>query len=306
MPSEGNRMLRLEGIFPPIPTSFHADESLALDKIKTNLTRLSRFDLAGFLVLGSNGEMVMLSESEKATVFEAAREAIGPDKLMLAGTGGQSTRDTISLSKTAAQIGADAVVVLNPSYYKSLMTTQALVKHYTAVADACPVPVIVYNMPACSGLDMTAETIVEISRHANVIGIKDSGGNVVKLGEVIRTADADFQFLAGSAGFLLPALSTGAVGGILALANIAPQQCLDICKYYLSGKMEKARKIQLAMIPVNTAVTSGGGVPSLKAAMDIIGLYGGPVRKPILPVNAEREAELEILLQNNNITLSTN
>ncbi len=296
-------MLRLNGIIPPIPTSFTPNEDLALGPLRDNLTRLCQYDLAGFLALGSNGEMVMLSETEKLKVYEAAREAIPTDKLLLAGTAAQSTRETIALAKAAAKAGADAALVLNPSYYKGLMTREALVGHYFAVAESSPIPVIVYNMPACSGLDMDAATILAISRHDNIVGIKDSGGNVAKMGAVIRAAKPGFQFLVGSASILLPALSVGAVGGILALANIAPGPCLDIYRNYHAGDLEKARDIQLKMIPVNVAVTSGGGVPALKAAMDHLGLYGGPVRRPILPLSAEDRQELIRLLDENHVTL---
>jgi 4-hydroxy-2-oxoglutarate aldolase len=296
-------MLKLDGIFPPLPTSFDHNEELALDKIQSNLERLSKFDLAGFLILGSNGEMVMLSDSEKRQVFQAAREAIRSDKLMLAGTGMQSTRETIALTRVAAECGADAVLVLNPSYYKGLMTRRALVAHYTAVADASPVPVIIYNMPACSGLDMDAATIIEIANHANIVGIKDSGGNIGKLGDVVRGTPPAFQFIVGAAGVLLPALAMGAVGGILALANIAPRQCLNIHRCFNGGDIERARAIQHQMIPINAAVTAIGGVPALKTAMDHLGLYGGPARKPILPLGDDDRQSLLNLLDKNDIKL---
>ncbi len=296
-------MLELNGIFPPIPTSFDPSQELALDKLQSNLDRLSRFDLAGFLILGSNGEMVMLSESERQKVFESAREAIPADKLMLAGTGLQSTRETIALTQVATNAGADAVLVLHPSYYKGLMTGEALVAHYAAVADASTVPVIIYNMPACSGMDMDAGTIVEIARHPNIIGIKDSGGNVGKLADVVRSTPPEFQFLVGAAGVLLPALAVGAVGGILALANIAPQHCLEIHRSFLKGDLERAREVQFKMIPINAAVTSIGGVPALKAAMDHLGMYGGPCRKPILPLTEDHKEALLNLLDDSSINL---
>ena len=293
-------MLKLNGIYPPLPTSFDQHEDLALDKIKSNILKLSQYDLAGFLVLGSNGELVNLTEKEKYEVYTTARKAIQSDKIMLAGTGRQSTRETISLSKAAYKAGADAVVVLNPSYYRGLMTREALAAHYADVADASEVPVIVYNMPANSGLDMDANTIADISKHENIIGIKDSSGNLVKMRDIRRRVKPEFQILAGSAGFLLPAFEVGAIGGIMALANIAPDKCLSIYKEYFSGNIEKAHHLQLELISVNTAVTSKWGVPALKAAMDHLGLYGGPARKPILPIKPEIKQEIiELLLKHN-------
>lgn len=290
-------MIKLNGIYPPLPTSFDDQEELALDKMKENIAQLSQYDLAGFLVLGSNGELVNLTEKEKYAVYKAAREAIPSDKIMLAGTGGQSTRETINNTIAAAEAGADAVLVLNPSYYRGLMTQDALIAHYWAVADASAIPVIVYNMPANSGLDMDAETIVKISVHKNIIGLKDSGGNIVKMGDIKRMAEADFQILAGSASFLLPAFTVGAIGGILALANIAPEKCISVYENFFSGNIEKAKKIQLELIPINAAVTSKWGIPALKSAMNYMGLYGGMARKPILPITNDIEQKLIDLIE---------
>ncbi len=292
----------LKGIFPPLPTAFDDQENLAIDKMQANIKALNNYNLAGFLVLGSNGELVHLTEEEKIVVYQECRKAIPKDKLMIAGTGGQTTRETIRLSKAAAAAGADAVLVLNPFYYKGLMTTNALVAHYHAVADACPVPVIIYNMPANSGLDMHADQILAISNHHNIIGLKDSGGNITKIADIIGRSKPGFQVLAGSAGFLLSAFTVGAVGGILALANIAPQQCLDIHQYFKNKDLDAARKLQAAMIPVNTAVTARWGVPALKTAMDSIGLFGGLARKPVLAISEDVKTQLLDILKQNKIT----
>ncbi|MFA6125779.1 MAG: dihydrodipicolinate synthase family protein [Bacteroidales bacterium] len=289
-------MIDLKGIYPPIPTSFTMSGDLDINQMQKNLEHLGKFKLAGFLVLGSNGETVMLSDLEKIRVYNAARKAIPGHLLMLAGTGGQSTREALVLTKEAANAGADAAVVLNPFYYKGLMTQEALVKHYHRIGDESPIPVIIYNMPANTGLDMTAETILAIADHPNIIGLKDSGGNIAKMGEIVEKAKPGFQVLAGSAGFLLPALSIGAVGGIMALANIAPQQCIDIHHFYLSGQLEKSRLLQISMITLNNMVTREQGVPALKAAMDLIGLFGGSCREPILPLPDHLRKNLAVLL----------
>jgi 4-hydroxy-2-oxoglutarate aldolase len=285
-------MIQLNGIFPPLPTSFDKDENLALDKMRSNIQKLSTYHLRGFLVLGSNGELVHLSDAEKIQVYAMGREAIGKDKLMIAGTGGQSTRQTIMLSQAAAKAGADAVLVLNPFYFKGLMKAEALKQHYFAVADASAVPVIIYNMPGNSGMDMDAETILLLSEHPNIIGMKDSGGNVAKMGAIRKRVKPEFQILAGSAGFLVPAMSVGACGGILASANIAPAQCIAMHQAFNAGDMPEASRLQLDIIPVNNAVTKKWGVPALKAAMDYIGLYGGPARRPIIPLDAATKADL--------------
>ena len=289
-------MIDLHGIFPPLPTSFNKDESLSTEHIRKNIESLNHYGLSGFLILGSNGELVMLNHDEKVRAVNAAREVIPADKLLIAGTGCESTRETVILTKDAARAGADAVMVLNPFYYKGQMTQSALVSHYHTVADASAVPVIIYNMPANTGLDMAAADITAIADHPNIIGLKDSGGNLAKMAGIIHNAKKGFQVLAGSAGFLLPALSIGAVGGILALANIAPQKCLDIYQSFSEGRMDRAQKLQQEIISLNAAVTRNWGVPALKTAMDHIGLYGGPCRAPLQPLpEALKEKILQLL-----------
>jgi len=294
-------MHTLKGIFPPLPTSFDENEAIATDKMIDNIKQLCRFNLAGFLVLGSNGELVHLNDYEKEKVYVETRKAIPSDKVMLAGTGCPSTRQTIELTQKAAKAGADAALVLNPSYYIGLMTKEVLMKHYFTIADASSIPIIVYNMPANSGLDMNADTIIALSQHTNIIGIKDSGGNIAKMGEIRAYAHPDFQLLAGSAGFLLPALSVEAVGGVLALANIAPQYCIDIFQDYMDKKMDDAREKQLKIITLNNFVTRQYGVPALKEAMNQLGLYGGPSRRPLLPLDGRIKEQLRILIKNSNI-----
>jgi 4-hydroxy-2-oxoglutarate aldolase len=297
-------MIDLSGIFPPLPTSFDKDENLRQEKIKFNIQRLSRHDLSGFLILGSNGELVMLSHNEKVEAFHAAREAIEPGKLMLAGTGCESTRETITLTREATKAEADAALVLNPFYYKGQMSHDALVNHYFAVAEAATIPVVVYNMPSNTGLDMSAETILAISKHPNIIGLKDSGGNLEKMEEVIRNAKTGFQVLAGSAGFLLAALKLGAVGGILALANIAPAQCIDIYRLYNEGQLEEAERLQQKIIELNITVTRKWGVPALKEAMQHCGMYGGPSRKPLLPLTNEQREKIFELMKDNRLCVT--
>lgn len=290
--------LQLNGIYPPVPTFFDESGQIETSALKNHLAFLNRFELQGFVVLGTTGEFVMLAEKEKLLVLETARASIPSNKLMIAGTGCQSTTETINLTKKAAEIGADAALVITPSYYRRLMTPEVLINHFRAAADDSPIPILLYNMPPCTGIDLDADTITSLARHPNIIGLKDSGTNLIKLGDIFRQTqkDFDFQILAGSAGLLLPALSVGAVGGIHALANIAPEQCISIRRYFLEGKLEEARELQVRMIPVNTAVTARWGVPALKATLDSLGMYGGPVRPPLLPLSDEIRHQLEAIL----------
>jgi 4-hydroxy-2-oxoglutarate aldolase len=291
-----NTPLSMAGIFPPIPTPFDAAGELDLKALVRNFERWNRYPLSGYVVLGSNGEFPYLSEPEKLTYFAAARKHIPQGKLFMAGTACESTHSTIALTRKAASLGADVAILITPSYYKSRMDAAGLSHYYQSVADASPIPVSMYNMPANTSVDMAADLIVKLSQHPNIVGLKDSGGNLAKLGEVIRNARPGFQVLAGSAGFLYPALCVGAVGGVLALANIAPQQCCDIVSYFNHGKHEDARELQLRMIAPNTAVTARFGVPGLKAALDMLGYYGGNPRSPMLPLPDGQQETLRSIL----------
>jgi 4-hydroxy-2-oxoglutarate aldolase len=277
----GKSLISLKGVFPPIPTPFDARGDIAHRALVENLERWNPYDMAGYVVLGSNGEAVYLTDEEKMGVWETARQAIPSDRLMIAGTGCESTRQTIALSRRAADAGADAVLVVTPHYYGGQMTTDALIHHFHAVAERSLVPVIMYNMPRFTHIDLDGPSVVRIARHPNILGIKDSGGNIGKLAHIVGTADDDFQVLAGSASFFFPALVIGAVGGVMALANIAPQEALDIQRLFEAGEWDQAAALQRRLVPVNTAVTALFGIPGLKAALDMRGYYGGPVRSPL-------------------------
>jgi len=292
--------LPLKGIYPPLPTPFDQSGQISATALRGNINALNRFNLRGYIVLGSNGEFVLLSTAEKSQVMEIARESIPSDKLMIAGTGCQSTGETLELTRVAASLGADAALILPPHYYRGLMKPEVLIKYFFTVADSSSIPILLYNMPACTGLDLDSDTILSLAKHENIIGLKDSGGNVVKIG-VLHSQIKEFQILAGSGSFLLPALSAGAIGGILALANIAPHLCLAIHDYFLQGKIEEAREIQNQMIQVNVAITNKWGIPALKAALDYLGLYGGPVRLPLLPLDPELVSKLECIIQKGKI-----
>jgi 4-hydroxy-2-oxoglutarate aldolase len=293
-----NTPLSMAGIFPPIPTPFDAAGELDLKALARNFERWNRYPLSGYVVLGSNGEFPYLSEPEKLTYFEAARKHIPQGKLFMAGTACESTHSTIALTRKAASLGADVAILITPSYFKSKMDAAGLSHYYQSVADASPIPVSMYNMPANTNVDMTADLIIKLSQHPHIVGLKDSGGNLAKLGEVIRNARPGFQVLAGSAGFLYPALCVGAVGGVLALANVAPQQCCDIVSFFNHGKHEDARELQLRMIAPNSAVTARFGVPGLKAALDMLGYYGGNPRSPMLPLpDGQKETLRSILVE---------
>jgi 4-hydroxy-2-oxoglutarate aldolase len=278
------------GVFAPVATTFGEDGELDLAAYRANLERYAVSPLDGVVLLGSNGESALLDEDEKLRLIEAGTEAVGGRRVVMAGTGTESTRGTIALTKRAAALGIDYALIVTPHYYKPRYDRAAYLAHYRAVADASPVPVVVYVMAAYTGVDLAPALVAELSAHPNVVGIKDSGGNAPKVGELIATAAPGFGVLAGSASFLYPALCLGATGGILALGNVAPAECKEIERCYQAGDHAAARALQLRLLAPNAAVTSRFGIPGLKVALEAVGLYGGRPRLPLQPLN-ERDAE---------------
>ena len=292
------KAISLTGVFPPIPTPFDGEGRLHLAALADNLQRWNEYRLAGYVVLGSNGEAVYLTEEEKVLVWKAARAAIPSTKLMIAGTGCESTQETIRLTGLAADAGAEAALVVTPHYFSGQMTRESLLHHYRTVADASPIPVLVYNVPKFTNVDMDAATIAEASSHPNIAGVKDSSGNIAKLADVVRLAGPGFQVLAGTGGFFFAGLTLGAVGGVLALANVAPQESVHIYELYKAGEWDKAADLQRRMLPVNAAVTGRFGIPGLKAALDLLGYYGGPVRSPLPDLSvSEKDIVRDILAE---------
>ncbi|MCP4578958.1 MAG: dihydrodipicolinate synthase family protein [Deltaproteobacteria bacterium] len=211
-------------------------------------------------------------------------------------TGCESTTETLELTEKAAATGAHAAMIVTPHYYKPKMDHTALCSHYIFVADRSPIPIILYNVPGFTGVDLTARTIMELADHPNIIGLKESSGNVVKMGQVVDHAADHFQVLAGSGSFLLPALSVGAVGGVMALAAVAPYDLQEIVDGFAKGEVEKAREIQLRLISANAAVTTGFGIAGLKGALDLMGMYCGPVRSPLRSLDKGQQEELKEIL----------
>ncbi len=289
---------QVRGVVPPIPTPFDADGNFAADALRANLTRWVASGVHGFVVLGSNGEYPMLSKEEKCSVLETARAVIPPDRLMIAGTGADSTRETIDMTQRAASIGADVALLVTPHYFRPQMTAAAWLQHYRAVADASPIPIMIYNVPAYTTVEIEAATVIELSRHGNIVGMKDSSANVAKMGEVIRFAPPEFAVMVGTGSAIFAALSIGAKGVVPALGNIAARECLAIYNGFFGGNMDEARDLQLRMIRPNGAITAKWGVPGLKAALEELGYYGGLPRAPLMPLgDAERTKLREILTE---------
>ena len=295
-------MKKLKGIMPPIATPFINDE-IALDRLTENFSKWNRTGLSGFVVMGSNGESVFLTRDEKLKLIEAVKKNIPGDKLLIAGTGSDSIKDTVSLSNDAADNGADFALVLTPSFYKSEMKPAAYIKYFTEVADRAKIPVIIYNVPKFTGVDIDAETVAVLSGHKNIAGIKNSSENIRQTTEMIDQTPDDFATIVGTASVLYSGFSAGAVGGILALANIAPDECVQIHRFVEEGKHSEALELQKKMLPLNKAITARYGVAGLKAAMDMLGYFGGEPRSPLSKLtDADKEQLKQILISSGLLT----
>ena len=281
----------LGGILPPVPTPFDRRDELDLPALEHLLATLEP-DVDGFVVLGSNGEAAYLDEGERDAVVRAARATIPDGKPLVIGTGGESTRQTIDRTRRAADQGADLVLVLAPHYYRGQMRDDPLRRHFEAVAAASPVPVLLYDIPQATNLPLPPALTADLARHPNIVGLKDSSGNVGAMTEILRQVPEEFAMLTGNAPTLLPALSLGARGGILAVANVAPRACRAIADHVQRGDLAEARRLQKELNPLALAVTSRFGVPGLKAALGLLGLPAGTPRPPLLPV---AEAELAVI-----------
>jgi 4-hydroxy-2-oxoglutarate aldolase len=288
-------MVSFDGVLPPVLTPFRGDE-VAYDKLAANLRRLDEHPLTGYVVLGSTGEFPLLSESEKERVIATAREAVRPGKLLVAGTGGESTAAAVRLTRRAAELGADAAIVITPSYYKAAMKPAALIRHYRTVADSAPVPIVLYNFPANTGINLDPDTVARLAEHPNIRAIKDSSGNVPQAAETIRLTPKTFQVLVGSPIAFLPALVLGASGGILALANVAPRDCCEVYRLAQAGHLAEAREIVYRLSPLATGISGRHGIGGLKAALDLLGYYGGTPRAPLPAPDGDGVEEIKEVL----------
>jgi len=287
---------KFTGIYVALLTPFAADE-VAVDKFRDNIHKYNEHGLAGYVVLGSTGECVSLTDEESERLVRAARETAAKGKAVIAGTARESTRLTIDFTNRMADCGAEAALVRPPAYFKSKMTSEALKAHYLTVADHAKVPIIVYNIPANTGISLEAKLIAELAGHPNIVGLKESSGTIPFLGELVRRLPADFSYLLGHGSAFLPALLMGASGAILAVANAAPDICVSIYRLFSEGKIREAAARQLDLIPLNKSVMETYGIPGLKYAAERQGWYGGPVRSPLLPIEEKGRAEIDALLK---------
>ena len=291
--------LDLSGIFIPSASPFDpVSGDLDIVAHRMNVRSWLEHPVRGIVVGGSTGEAVYLDDDERRLALEATRDLLDDGRLMIAGTGAESTRRTIQLSKTAIDLGADALLVQPPSFYKGAMSDDVVRDHFVAVAEAVSVPVILYQVPLrFSTLDWPTGLVAELSQHPNVIGIKDSRGNLDLVGELVTQTASDFQVLVGSGALLYAALEVGAVGGILGVANVAPAETSGIHAAFTAGDHSEAGRIQKAIGPAHNHIVGGFGVPGVKVALDLLGYRGGKPRSPLKPLPEAKHGEVRAILQ---------
>ncbi len=286
----------LSGVFPALVTPFAADGSVALADLKHNLHRHNGTDLAGYVVLGSTGESVLLSREETDGVLATAKEAAAPGKKLIAGTGAESTAETIEKTKRAAELGYHAALVKTPHYYKPAYKPEVLIEHYRKVADSSPIPILLYSVPQFTGVTLEAPEVAALAEHRNIIGIKDSSGHIQRTGEILAAVPPKFHVLVGSASTVFPALAIGARGAILALANALPEKCVALYDMVRRGQFEQARELQNILLKASKLIVSEAGIAGVKFVMDQRGYRGGIPRPPLLPLTEEGKKRLIALL----------
>ena len=296
MANSPSKMKNLNGILLPTTTPFGPGGEIDFSSLRSNIDKWSQTGIRGFVLLGSTGERVHLDEREYLQTIETARSATSNDLAFIAGAGQQSTLGTISEIKNAARSGADAVLVITPHFYRTVITQETLVSYYTAVADESPVPVLLYSMPPLTGIKIEPETVARLSSHPNIIGVKDSSNDVAGFSQTVKLCSSDFALMTGNGTVLLDALRAGATGAILAVGCAAPAICVEIFRAFHAGEEEHAATLQSKLTPLATAVTTKFGIGGLKAALDLAGYRGGNVRAPLQAEDEAARSEIAALL----------
>ena len=279
----------LGGLMVPAVSTFDANGDLDRASFISNLDAHLGFGMDGVLVAGSSGESALLDDNDRRQLLTWARARVPSEKWLLAGIGSESTRQTISRAQDAKGIGADAALIVSPHYFLKRMTQAALMSHFRAVADASPLPVMLYNIPVYAHVVMSPEFVHELAQHENVIGMKDSAGNLPMLAEYLGAQSDSFRVLTGSGATMVPALTAGVKGAILAIALYAGPMVRQMFDLFTAGRVDEATALQEKLKPLATDIAGAMGPAGIKAAMTMTGLHGTVPRSPLLPVG---DAEL--------------
>jgi 4-hydroxy-2-oxoglutarate aldolase len=285
-----------KGIVPALTTPFE-NGGLWVSGLKANIEKYNRYDLAGYLVLGSTGESVLMGERESLEALEVVRSSAKQGRIIIAGTGMFSAPDTVRFTNMAADSGADFGLVVTPFYYKGQMSAKVLEAYYREVADHTRIPIIMYNVPKFTGLDLPLDAVLSLAEHPNIVGLKESSGNIALSEEIISSCPEGFTLYQGAGSLLFPALMIGAGGGILAVADMAPGETVDIYMAVQAGQYQKARDLQLRILAANQRIVNGLGVPGIKCAVELLGYAAGELRSPLKPVSEDQREMIRKILQ---------
>lgn len=274
----------LKGVFPPVVTPFDASGRIDEERFAENVKRYTNIGLSGVLVAGSTGEAPYLTARERLRLIEIARRIVLPPEIVMAGTGLESTRETLDLSREAIARGADALLILTPNYFKSRMNTTALVAHFRALGNKLARPLLIYNIPQFTGIRMAPEAFAELARHRNIVGLKESSGDLVYLRAILRKVPRNFRVFTGAASVFLDALRAGATGGVLGQADFLPELCVGVYEAFCQGRLKDASELQQRLRPLVERISTPYGVAGIKAALDLCGYSGGNPRPPLVPL----------------------
>lgn len=289
--------MKLQGIYAPTATPFDHNGDMYKIKVQHNIEKWNRTGLSGYVVCGSTGEAVYLSNEERIQQFAWYAEFSTPEKTLIAGTGLESARETVKLTNKAAEMGYTAALVLTPNYFTSIMARpESQLLFFRTVADQSKIPLLLYNYPQVSGIALDAETVSKLAEHPNIIGMKDSAGDLEGTKQYLAAAGPGFQVLTGSSTCLADSLAAGCPGAILALANPIPFACLSIYEATRKREFDAAQDWQGRVRLTSQLLSSKYGVPGVKHAMDLKGYYGGVPRIPLAPLNAAGKADVKAAL----------
>jgi 4-hydroxy-2-oxoglutarate aldolase len=286
----------LNGIIPALTTPFNDAGSLSLDRLRDNMVRYNATGLSGYLAAGSTGETPFLDRAEFEQLLSAVREFAAEGRILIAGTGVDSFAETISRTEFAAKLGYHFALVCPPFFFKPMMTPQVLVEHYRRVADASRIPILLYSVPQFTGVALEADVVGRLAEHPNIAGMKDSSGNVDRLGQILASVPSNFHVMTGASTTIYPSMALGAKGAILALADFIPDVCVALYGAIVAGDADKALELQRRIIPATKKIVGELGISGVKYAMDCLGYYGGPARRPLLPLGESQKREVETLV----------
>jgi 4-hydroxy-tetrahydrodipicolinate synthase len=288
--------MQIRGIIPPVATPMKANEDIDLPRLKWFLDHLINSGVHGVFVLGTNSEFYAMDEREKQEVIATAVEHVRGRVPVYAGTGAETTREAVRLTKMAEKEGANGVSVITP--YFVIPNQQEIFDHYRRIAEATKLPVVLYNNPAtCGGVKIDVDTVARLAEISNILGVKDSSGDLQNTIEYLRVVPDRFSVMMGRDTLIFSAMMYGARGAVPATGNIAPKLLVEIYESFVRGDQAASKAAQRKLHPVRMALTLGTAPGGVKAALDVLGLSIGPCRSPVAPLPPDKMAKMKVALQ---------